>query len=339
MLAFFVGVPAVLLGGLVSGTGNVAGSAGLPVTASAQEDPVIKARALMREGNWLEASEFLEAAIDEGANTADVHYWLAYSHRRLDRLGSSRNSLHRALDRVREEERDLRIRCWYDLACTHLRLRDPTAALDALERAYRAGLRNPEWLLSDDDLVDIRDDPRFQAVVAAMRLERRTVGLVYFPGCELQPMAEAAQVLEAAHSPGEGLRFELMVVAVDRGMWRRPRDELLGNLPIHEFATAPRPDILLVPGCIDPARPEDLETRVMLSRLAEWAEIVWGVGDGHTLLSRAELLPDRSDEDRSRKFFRARAAESAQDSTLRLLRELLGDPVADATRERLDRSD
>ena len=38
-------------------------------------------------------------------------------------------------------------------------------ALDHLERAIELGMRNREWLMTDPDLVSLRDDPRFNAML------------------------------------------------------------------------------------------------------------------------------------------------------------------------------
>ncbi len=55
---------------------------------------------------------------------------------------------------------------WYNLACARARSGSRGPALDALEKAVELGLTNRELMATDDDLESVRDDPRFQALVA-----------------------------------------------------------------------------------------------------------------------------------------------------------------------------
>jgi tetratricopeptide (TPR) repeat protein len=50
---------------------------------------------------------------------------------------------------------------WYNLACTHARLGQRNAALDALEQALVQGYSRIGHLLRDPDLAMLRSDPRF----------------------------------------------------------------------------------------------------------------------------------------------------------------------------------
>ncbi len=56
----------------------------------------------------------------------------------------------------------------YNLGCIHALAGDPTEAMDCLERAAAGGLSQRNWLLHDGDLDSIRDEPRFQSLVASM---------------------------------------------------------------------------------------------------------------------------------------------------------------------------
>ena len=47
-------------------------------------------------------------------------------------------------------------------------------AFDALQRSFEAGLVDPEWMRHDSDLDPIRDDPRFEELLAAMEAELAT---------------------------------------------------------------------------------------------------------------------------------------------------------------------
>jgi adenylate cyclase len=57
----------------------------------------------------------------------------------------------------------------YNAACTWAQLGDPEQALDALERWLpKAGVEKGMWLVNDCDFDPLRDDPRFQKILAAV---------------------------------------------------------------------------------------------------------------------------------------------------------------------------
>jgi serine/threonine protein kinase/Tfp pilus assembly protein PilF len=59
----------------------------------------------------------------------------------------------------------------YNAACFYSLAGRADEAFDALERSFRAGLVDPEWMRHDSDLDRIRDDPRFEELLAAMDAE------------------------------------------------------------------------------------------------------------------------------------------------------------------------
>jgi tetratricopeptide (TPR) repeat protein len=54
----------------------------------------------------------------------------------------------------------------YNAACVHAMQGKADEALDLLEAAAEAGLRNANWALQDSDLAAVRDAPRFQQILA-----------------------------------------------------------------------------------------------------------------------------------------------------------------------------
>jgi hypothetical protein len=56
----------------------------------------------------------------------------------------------------------------YNIACIKAMAGAADAALDCIERAVAAGIRNRGWLEHDSNLDSIRPHPRFQALMAAL---------------------------------------------------------------------------------------------------------------------------------------------------------------------------
>ena len=54
----------------------------------------------------------------------------------------------------------------YNLACFHSVAGRVETALDHLERAIELGFIQKEWYLSDSDLANVREHPRFKALIA-----------------------------------------------------------------------------------------------------------------------------------------------------------------------------
>ncbi len=55
---------------------------------------------------------------------------------------------------------------WYNLACARARSGSRGPALDALEQAVALGFDDRDLMASDEDLKSLRDEARFQALVA-----------------------------------------------------------------------------------------------------------------------------------------------------------------------------
>ncbi len=54
----------------------------------------------------------------------------------------------------------------YNLACFHSVAGHIDAALDLMERAIELGFLHREWYLTDSDLGNIRENPRFKEIMA-----------------------------------------------------------------------------------------------------------------------------------------------------------------------------
>lgn len=59
---------------------------------------------------------------------------------------------------------------YYNLACSHSRLKQAARAFAALRRAIELGYRDVEHMQADPDLENIRKDPRWQDLLGVMKL-------------------------------------------------------------------------------------------------------------------------------------------------------------------------
>ncbi|MBI5359177.1 MAG: hypothetical protein HZA48_01185 [Planctomycetes bacterium] len=57
----------------------------------------------------------------------------------------------------------------YNLACSYANLEDIESAFDALGRAVELGYSDATHMMKDPDLENLRNDPRFQAIIAKIR--------------------------------------------------------------------------------------------------------------------------------------------------------------------------
>ena len=84
----------------------------------------------------------------------------------LAALGERERSLEWA-ERILEADTDDAL-LLYNLACFFSIAGQADSALDALEKSYQEGLVDPGWMRQDSDLDNIRELPRYQALVARM---------------------------------------------------------------------------------------------------------------------------------------------------------------------------
>jgi len=88
----------------------------------------------------------------------------------LAALGETRRSLEwasRILDRAGNDALVL-----YNLACLYSLAGELGSAMDALERSYDAGLADPDWMREDSDLDNVRNHPRYKALLERMEASR-----------------------------------------------------------------------------------------------------------------------------------------------------------------------
>ena len=57
---------------------------------------------------------------------------------------------------------------WYNLACSLSLTGQPDDAFAALEKAIALGYDDAEWMQDDDDFAPLKDDPRFERLLAQL---------------------------------------------------------------------------------------------------------------------------------------------------------------------------
>ena len=87
----------------------------------------------------------------------------------LAAIGERQRSLEWAA-RVRDLKPDDAL-VLYNMACFYSLAGETDAAIDALEGSYEAGLADPEWMEQDSDLDNLREEPRYQALVERMEAD------------------------------------------------------------------------------------------------------------------------------------------------------------------------
>jgi adenylate cyclase len=101
-------------------------------------------------------------------NPDDIQTVLDGAHA-LAALGEKERSLEWA-GRILEANTDDAL-LLYNLACFFSVAGEVGPALDALEKSYREGLSDPAWMRQDADLDNLREIPRYKALVARMEAE------------------------------------------------------------------------------------------------------------------------------------------------------------------------
>jgi transcriptional regulator GlxA family with amidase domain len=131
-------------------------------------------------------------------------------------------------------------------------------------------------------------------------VEKTNVGIFIFDGVEVLDFAGPFEVFSRTRlQPGTASRrsddtapFEVFTVGATREVVRATGG--LSILPLHDFASAPRVDLLVVPGGFGTrALLEDTDTLDWIRRTAATARTVTSVCTGSLLLARAGLLAGR----------------------------------------------
>ncbi|MFP4058539.1 MAG: TPR end-of-group domain-containing protein [Candidatus Brocadiia bacterium] len=113
----------------------------------------------------------LEALLEAGAKTEGLERYTVAVHIHLGNSYLERKEFEKALQHYRralEAEPDDSI-AHYNVACVYAQTKELEKALDALERAVECGYRDLEWMEKDPDLDNLRELPRYKALVKKLQ--------------------------------------------------------------------------------------------------------------------------------------------------------------------------
>jgi tetratricopeptide (TPR) repeat protein len=114
-----------------------------------------------REATQRRGVEIARKHLEANPEDARAMYLAAGALLDLGRSDECRALLDRALHLAKGEPSVL-----YNAACVYARSGEPERALEALAACFKVGWGNRDWIAHDPDFDAIRDDPRFQALVA-----------------------------------------------------------------------------------------------------------------------------------------------------------------------------
>jgi non-specific serine/threonine protein kinase/serine/threonine-protein kinase len=135
-------------------------------------------RTLIREGRYAEAESFARKAFEVqhrslGPQNPQMLYTLlqmgramALSHRYAEATKVFQEAIEKGGDSGRQENRWL---AWYNFACVAEAANHSDDALQYLREAVDRGYKNADGLMADENLKSLRQNPRFQGLVAELR--------------------------------------------------------------------------------------------------------------------------------------------------------------------------
>ena len=151
--------------------------AGLVRVAGAADTNTVDAEAglaeiLNREGRWADAEPLARESLaraphsEDPLATADALHALGVALAHGNRYAEADKLFREML--VRVSDPSLRASLWYSYASTAAAAQQTDIALRYLHEAIKAGYRDLDKLLLDADLQGMRDDPKFQQLVASL---------------------------------------------------------------------------------------------------------------------------------------------------------------------------
>jgi putative intracellular protease/amidase len=247
------------------------------------------AEAAWAERDYAKAAEAFTALTAAAPTDAESWYRLGYALHALGRFDEALPAHHKAAEFATDDQPTIRANATYNVACVFALKNDTKQAVDWLEQAVAAGMRNTDFMQHDSDLRSVQQDERFLALVAKVESTLKTVAIVVHQGVEMLDFAGPAEVFSSARAPGGGRYCRVILVA--------PKKEPLkvqntaGKiLPEYSIADCPEPDIVVVPGGGTQVLTGDPEFMTWIENIAPKADVMMSVCTGAFVLAKAGLL-------------------------------------------------
>ena len=120
-------------------------------------------QSLIAAGKWTEAAAKFGALVDASPDDASAWHMLGYSLHGAGELDAAMKAHRKAA-----EFPAVAPIATYNIACVHALRGESDAAIEALHKARELGFNNANQLKTDPDMDNLRSDPRFDEIVAAM---------------------------------------------------------------------------------------------------------------------------------------------------------------------------
>lgn len=262
--------------------------------AAPAQEPTPDALRLSADAAW-QARDYPKAAeafatLTAAAPTdAEAWYRLGYALHALGRLDEALPAHRKAAELATDDQPRIRANAHYNVACVFALKGDKQQAVDWLERAVAAGMRNTDFMQHDSDLRSVQQDERFLALVARVEGTLETVAIVVHDGVEMLDFAGPAEVFSSARAPGGGRYCRVVLVAPKAGPLKI--QNTAGRIvPEYTIADCPEPDIVVVPGGATQVLTGDPQFMAWIEKVAPKADVMMSVCTGAFVLAKAGLL-------------------------------------------------
>ncbi|HZN41907.1 MAG TPA: DJ-1/PfpI family protein [Planctomycetota bacterium] len=208
------------------------------VTLRSQAEAAWKAR------DFTACAELYDKVTAAAADDAVAWHHLGYALHSLGKLDDALAAHERCAALFPKEPATTRLGT-YNIACILAMKGERERALTALELAVERGFRRDAFMLRDQDLASVRDDPRFQQLIERIVKSRLQVAVVVHDGVELLDFAGPAEVFASARKDGEPLCRVFLVAPGKAPVTSQGFVKLQANFAIDD---CPRPDVIVIPG-------------------------------------------------------------------------------------------
>lgn len=133
------------------------------------EDVTVSAQQAFVQEDWGRAARNYDRMTKLQPKDAEATFKLAFSRHKLGHYEDALVGFWQALKLGYNESL-----CLYDVACAEARLGRPSDALEHLAQAVDKGFKSITFIEQDDDLVALRDEPTYKALIAKMKEDSKT---------------------------------------------------------------------------------------------------------------------------------------------------------------------